>query len=294
MNPKVTLGLCVKNGSNIVETAFNSILIQNYPHESLKLVIVDNDSKDDTLLIALEFAKRIDIPTLIVSFKGGLGAARQVVVNNAEGDYLLWVDDDLVLREDYVKNQVAFMEKNPNLGGVKGFYDQATCNYDVYSIAILPDIFPVKFSNLKTIGAGGSIYRLKALKEIGGFDVNINGAAEDVDVSLRLRSNGWLLGLNPSAIVYQKYPPKTPKTFWKRYLGYGYGNHFLFHKFKDKSILIQYFPFFAFLVGVKTSIIIYRQVCTKKAMFFWIIYPAIMGIQGLGFIKAHLNKYGHL
>ncbi len=48
MNAKVTIGLCVKNGAKVVKTAFDSISIQDYPHEFLKLVIIDEGSSDYT------------------------------------------------------------------------------------------------------------------------------------------------------------------------------------------------------------------------------------------------------
>jgi glycosyltransferase involved in cell wall biosynthesis len=117
MNTRVTIGLCVKNAAKNVKTALNSISIQDYPHQFLKIVIVVDGSSDNTLSLASEFAQKTDIPT-IVTFNDdkGLGAARQVVVDNAEGDYIVWVDDDFVLMRDFIRNQVDFMEKNPKVG----------------------------------------------------------------------------------------------------------------------------------------------------------------------------------
>ena len=103
MKTRVTIGLCVKNGAKVVKTAFDSISIQDYPHELLKLVIVNDGSSDNTLALAMEFAKKTDIKTFVISSKGnGLGAARQIVVDNAEGDYIVWEDDDLVLGDGFL------------------------------------------------------------------------------------------------------------------------------------------------------------------------------------------------
>ncbi len=295
MNTKVTIGLCVKNAAKIVKTAFDSISIQDYPHEFMKLVIVDDGSSDNTLSLAKEFAQETDIPTFVTSSKGkGLGATRQIAVDNAEGDYIVWVDDDLVLSKDFIRNQVEFMEKNPHVGAARGFNNQITAQQTIISIVELSPLIPSSSLNPKTIGTGGAIFRLKALEKVSGFDVRIKGAGEDQDVSRRIRESGWTLAVNNSARVYQEYPPATPKALWKRNFGYGYGNHFLFHKYKDQQFLIKYFPPFALLVGLKMTGMIYRVTNMKKVFVFFILYSFIMIVQSLGFTRAHLDGYGHV
>jgi glycosyltransferase involved in cell wall biosynthesis len=295
MNIKVTIGLCVKNAAEIVKTAFDSISIQDYPHEFMKLVIVDDGSSDNTLSLAKKFARETDIQTFVTSSKGkGLGALRQIVVDNAEGDYIVWVDDDLVLSKDFIRNHVEFMEKNPNVGAAKGINDQITTQQTIFTIAEFASLIPSHSLNLKTIGAGGAIFRLKALERVGGFDIQIKGAGEDQDISTKIRESGWALSTNYSARVFQKYPPATPKALWKRHFWYGYGTHFLFHKYKDQQLLMEYFLPFALWVGLKTSCLIYRVTNRKKVFVFAILYSFNMTAQCLGFIRAHLDGYGHV
>ncbi len=293
MSVKITLGLCVKNAAEVVKTAFDSISIQDYPHEFLKLVIVDNGSVDNTLSLAMDFAKKTDIETFVTSSKGKwLGDTRQIAVNNAEGVYILWIDDDLVLSKDYIRNQVEFMEKNPSVGAASGVSVQ---------VAPLPSIVIVaeygrlihRPQNPKVIGTAGSIFRLKALRRVGGFDVRIQGAGEDNDISTRLRESGWALSYNSSARVYQRYPPATLRALWRRYFWYGYANHFLFHKYKDRRLLTQYFPPIVFWGGLKMSYLIYRVTKKKKVFVFSIFHSFSMMAGCSGFIRAHLDGYGH-
>jgi glycosyltransferase involved in cell wall biosynthesis len=293
MNTKVTVGLCVKNAAKIVNTAFDSISIQDYPHESMKLVIVDNGSSDNTLSLAIEFAQETDIPTFVTSNKSkGLAATRQMAVDNAEGDYIVWVDDDLVLTKDYIRNHVEFMEKNPNVGAATGAYNEFSTPH-IYSLQALYGLIP-KQQPLNQIGTGGSIFRLKALEKVGRFDIRIKGAGEDLDISRRIKESGWALATNNSARYYEKYPPATPKALWKQDFGYGYGNHFLFHKYRDKQFIVQYFPPFALLVGLKMSCIIYHVTNMKKAFFFFTLHSLVTIPGGLGFARAHLDRYGHI
>jgi glycosyltransferase involved in cell wall biosynthesis len=292
MNAKVTIGLCVKNGEKVVKTALNSISIQTYPHESMKLIIVDNGSTDRTLAIVTKFAQETDIPTFVTSSKGkGLGETRQIALNHAEGEYILWVDDDLVLMENYVKEQVEFMDKNPKVGATKGTVNKVFSR-PFYNIIDFGFVIP-STGSLGQIGAGGSIFRLQALRAISGFDIKIRGAGEDLDVSKRLRAAGWLLASNASAGLYQKYPPTTLKAFWRKGFGYGYGNHYLFHKFNEKAFILQYFPPFALIGGLKMTATIYRITHRKKVLVFFALFSYTKIVQSLGFVRAHLDGYGH-
>lgn len=293
MNTKVTIGLCVKNGAKIVKIAFHSISIQDYPHELIKLVIVDNGSSDNTLSLANKFAQETDIKTFVTSSKEGLGAIRQIAVDNAEGDYIVWVDDDLVLSKDYVRNQVKFMEKNPNVGAAKGLGVKVQPHPTIISIAEYGGLLDSHSQNPKKIGTGGAIFRLKALESVGGFDVQIKGAGEDIDVSRRIRESGWKLSMNNSARLYKKDLPATMKALWKKNLWYGYAKHYLFHKYKDQLSLIDYFPPLTLLVGLKMSRSIYRLTNMKKVFFFAFFYSYSTMANYVGFIRAHLGGYGH-
>jgi len=294
MNIKLTIGLCVKNASKIVKTAFDSISVQDYPHESLKIVIVDNGSLDNTLSLLMEFAQKTDIKTVVTSSKDkGLGATRQIAVDNAEGDYILWVDDDLVLQNDFVRKQIEFMEKNPNTGAARGVDTRDALQPTIINIAEYSTLIASNSPKPKTIGTGGSIFRLKALDSVGGFDIRIRGAGEDQDVSRRIRELGWALSTNNSARFYQKCLPATLQALWKKGFWYGYGNHFLFHKYKDQQLLLEYFPPFTLWSGFKLSCLIYRVTKMKKVFAFVIPYCFIMLAQSAGFIRAELDGYGH-
>ncbi len=288
MNTKVTIGLCVKNAAKNVQTALNSISIQDYPHQFLKIVIVVDGSSDNTLSLASEFAQKTDIPT-IVTFNDdkGLGAARQVVVDNAEGDYIVWVDDDFVLMRDFIRNQVDFMEKNPNVGAASSTVIP-TCETVISMLDTVIFSLPQRWR----CSTGGAIFRLEAILGVQGFDTKIKGAGEDWDISHRIAESGWALVNNDPAIFYRKYPPSTPLASWRKYYWYGYGNHLLYHKFKDQNLLLPYFPLRA-LSALKVSGQVYA-ITHKKRVFLFPLYAFFLSIAwNFGFIRAHAAGYGH-
>jgi len=292
MGVKVTVGVCVRNSERMVKAALDSIVKQDFPHKLMKLVIVDDGSTDKTLSMVRNFVSKIDIKTVVFSSGGkGLGVSRQIVVDHAEGDYILWVDDDLVLKKDFIRNHVDFMEKNTNVGAARA--NQIPTGKTL--VDTLESIGQLLVNpNPGKIATGGSILRLKAVKQIGGFDVDIKGAGEDQDISHRMKESGWVLRGNSSSEFYHKHPPTTWRALWDRHFWYGYGRHFLFHKYKIQMLPWENFPAFALVIGFRNSCRIY-EITHKKKVFLLSFYHFFRSIaSSIGFIRAHLDGYGHI
>ena len=225
----VTIGLCLKNSGRTVKYALDSISNQDYPHESLKLVIVDENECGSTLSYLDSFVRDTDIKTTIFQVKNkGLGASRQIVVDNAIGDYILWVDDDYVLNKDFVTHQVKFMEQNPAIGAARA--KELLSNSNLFTL-LDSYIRRLSSDDITEVSLGDYlIFRLNAIAQIGGFDTKIRGAGEDLDISYRIASSGWLLSGNESAVFEKKNPPQTWSALWRKLFWYGYGRPFFFGK----------------------------------------------------------------
>jgi len=234
---KLTIGLCVKNAEATIEDALDSILNQSFPHELMELIVVDGFSKDRTLDIIKNKLKDSKIKTKIFRERKGLGHARQIVVDNAEGDYIIWVDADMILSRDFVEKQVSFMENNAKVGIAKGRYGMLK---ESSLVATLEDVeFFLSFRNegevnSTPLGTSGCIYRVEAVKQVGGFDPNIEGAGEDIDIENRIRSAGWLLYV-ASAIFYEKRR-NSWRSLWNEYFWHGRG---VVHSFKKNRRVIN-------------------------------------------------------
>ena len=294
MSAKVTVGLCLKNSGKIVQTALDSISKQDYPHEALKLVIVAEDESESELSFLTTFARNTDIETKVFSVRNkGLGASRQMVVDNAVGDYIVWVDDDFVLRNDFVRQHVEFLDKNLQVGAARANETPVGASTSFYLFETYLRVLS-KFNSAAEPMNGFEIFRLKAIKQVGGYDVNIRGAAEDGDISIRIRNVGWRLSRNDSSKYYRKYPPKTWRALWRKQFWYGYGNHFLYHKYKSQASRWELFFPSAFYIGFRDSLKIYRINHEKKVFFLGAYYFLKNFGNFLGFFWADLNGYGHL
>lgn len=232
-NVKVTVGLCVKNSELTVKEALRSVLNQDFPHGCFELIVVDGYSRDNTMKIVRDCLQKSDAQAEVFYENQGLPQARQIVVDNARGEYIVWVDGDMVLSKGFLTEQVEFMEKNLLVGIAKGKYTDKTDNNQsvvatLENIEFLVNTMLEGETGSKVLGTSGCIYRTRALREISGFDFNIKGVGEDMDVESRIRDAGWSLHVT-SAIFYETRR-QSWRALWNEYFWHGRGGRHLFKK----------------------------------------------------------------
>jgi glycosyltransferase involved in cell wall biosynthesis len=295
MKPKVTVGVCVKNSAITIKEAMESIINQDFPHELLELIVVDGNSKDETLMIIEKCLKGANIKTKIFSENEGLGWARQIVVENAQGDYIVWVDGDMVLQKDYIRRLVEFMEQNPNIGIAKGkpslkLLKGTLATLENFSRAVnrMAD-FQSKSSHSKTLGTSGSIYRVNAIRQVGGFDKDIQGYCEDWDAEIKVQSAGWARQtIDIEYLDYERHGV-TWKALWRRYWRRGYDTHFFLHKRPGLIKHYRMLPPAAFLAGLLDAHKLF--ILSRKKMVFLLPIQYIFKSAAwyAGFLKGHQN-----
>ena len=290
--PKVTIGFCVKNCEDTVKEALVSVVNQDYPHELIEIIVVDGKSNDRTMQIVKEILSSSDIKAKLFLEDKGLGFARQIVLDNATGDYILWVDGDMVLAQDHVSKQVEFMENNPKVGIAGGKFqnypgENLIATLESIEWIVMDHIYGGKKSTRPILHrAGGSIYRVEALKQIGGFDTHIKGALEDLDAEYRIGDLGWLTYFTTDAAFCDRRKG-TWKDLWNENFWYGYGGHYFMHKHgRNRRIFTPLESF----KRVRTA----YKLTRRKVVFLFILQYFFKKIAWFfGFLKAHINGYGH-
>jgi glycosyltransferase involved in cell wall biosynthesis len=292
--PLVTIGICVKDSEFYIQEVLKSIKEQKFPHQFIEIIIVDDGSKDNTLGYAMSFLSKTDFRYKVFQTEGrGLGLARNIVVKNAKGKYIVWVDGDMTLSKEFIRKQVEFMEQNSNVGIAKGRYGIG--NEKSLATTLEGLYRTVEDAKRKGrlvsgfLGTGGCICRVGAIKQVGGFDVYITGAGEDIDVENKVRSFGWHLCLT-DAVFYEKFR-QTFNELWREYFWFGYGMHFVHHKYKNIIDLYKFLPLSAFLWGVLYSFTAYKLTRKKSAFLLPFYCTFIMTAWCFGYMKGHFNKY---
>jgi glycosyltransferase involved in cell wall biosynthesis len=299
VSAKVTVGICVKNGEKMLPNAIESILNQNYPQEQIQLILVDDGSTDTTPQILKKYVDQH--PSQARAFKSswqGLGAARNFIVNKADGKYLLFVDADEILTPDYIRTQVQVMEDNPKVGITAGIFKTVPHNL-VLNLEVAPNIVNQKsygkprsliWKTEKLIGTGGTAFRTQAIREVNGFDTSIKGAGEDLDLVIRIKKAGWLLVANDGELYELHGGLATPHALLKKYYWYGYGCQRTYDKTGAAFSVPRMTPIAGIATGLFYSFPAYRYLHQKQMFLLPIHYGLKLTAWTCGFMKGQLKK----
>lgn len=228
-----------------------------------EVIVIDNADDENTrnLLCSKEYSfKRLNIKLKYTNNgnANSLTIAKNIGVKYSIGDYLLFLDDDVILDPDFIKNILFVFKQNSNAIGVQGYITNTNFNpiynivfklfYLSYSIndknKLLPSIRNVhasplsKIINCEWLMGGCTCYHKKVFETMQ-FDENLKKycTGEDVDFSYRV-SKKYPFGLfqTPFAKLIHKGSPtgRAPKKE-STFMGQVY-HTYLFYKLMDMSL----------------------------------------------------------
>jgi len=289
--PPVSVGLCVRNNEKTIANVLKSIFDSDYPHDEIEVIVVYGMCEDKTLDIIKRMSKTTQM-SLKLFFDGGKGLARarQIVVENAQGKYIVWVDGDSAIPPNLIRNHVQLMESNSGIGVAyphllpKG--KSVVARLEGYQWVLSSLVITDSVRRKGKLGIFGSVCRIEAIKEVGGFDASIKGAGEDVDLFIRIGAEGWDIVRNKETTVFH-FMRDTWKSLWRESCWWGYSTPYLANKHK------RYFPNFAQRVGLN---LIYCVRVTIKSMMVTrdkvcLLMPVHFLFRRLGFLVGHMNAY---
>jgi glycosyltransferase involved in cell wall biosynthesis len=120
-----TIIVCTYNRADILKITLPCYTSLIKPSAvKLELIIVDNNSNDETKTIAKGFTtkNKDDFANLVYVFepKQGLSHARNTGYKHAKGDYIAYIDDECILPENWLAEAITTIKKQNNpafLGG---------------------------------------------------------------------------------------------------------------------------------------------------------------------------------
>jgi len=190
--PILTIAMPIYNRQHCIDKVLNSILSQSYLKEKIKLVFVDNFSTDGTFATLQKFAenerdKYLGISVLQV--KSNIPQARNICLENAVGDYVLFWDSDVLSPDSEALERIVKSVLNDDETVAAGF----PCYLDGKPKSLYAKIVNARVGKGITtsngLGLSFMLLRRNVFHKIGLFNVE-SDFSEDTELFLRVKKAG--------------------------------------------------------------------------------------------------------
>jgi cellulose synthase/poly-beta-1,6-N-acetylglucosamine synthase-like glycosyltransferase len=216
--PSVTILVPIFNEEKTVEKTLNSLLDINYPKDKLKIMVVDDGSKDNTWNIVQRFKNEAQI-TLHKKANGGKYTALNYGIEHCHTDLIGCLDADSMVSADALNHIVPYFDnpeimavtpsmkiQNPNT--LLGMIQNAEYNLGIF----LRKLMGIIDAQYVTPGPF-SIFRRSVFDTVGNYRHAHN--TEDLEMALRLQNHHMKITCAHKAVVYT-VGPRTVYALYKQ------------------------------------------------------------------------------
>lgn len=194
---RVSVQICSRNRKDLLKRSLLALFKQKFPKDKYEIIVVDDGSEDGTSDMVRSL--QADAPcslSIITQGHDGLSIGRNRGIKSARGEYVLFIDDDIIADENLIPEHLRFQEKYP-FSVVKGWVNH-TSDLD----RKVPKFTIADFCTAFFWTSNVSVAR-KYLLEVGLFDEDFREYGwEDLELGLRLKNRGLVSRYNRKAIVF--------------------------------------------------------------------------------------------
>jgi glycosyltransferase involved in cell wall biosynthesis len=183
--PKVTVAIPTYNRAAFLRQTLAGIAAQRFPREAFEVLVIDNNSTDDTRAVVAEFAGERPAPRHILETRQGLDFARNRAVAEARGEIIVFGDDDILVETDWLAQMTAplLSDQPGRIGAVGGEV-----------VPVFPDGLPRVFDQL-------GLFHTALDRAAGNY---FSGG--DSEMIRRVRQAGLEVWFVPAAAVRHQMP----------------------------------------------------------------------------------------
>jgi len=215
----VTVAIPTYKRAGMLRQTLEGLVRQDYPRELLEILIIDNNSPDDTRGVVASFAAAPLAPRHVLETQQGANHARNRAIREARGEIIIFGDDDILIEPNWVREMVRPFQDNPpgRVGAVGGevipiFPDG--CPAWVAGFhgpqALRPDAGPLRPGQVPM--SASLAFLRKTFPELGYFDTELGrkggvvfGGDENLAIK-RLLKGGYEVWFAPAARALHQMP----------------------------------------------------------------------------------------
>lgn len=224
---------------------------------NIEILVIDDGSKDNTLDVIKRYKKTLSINKadklkIIYQENGGKGAALNNGIKNSEGEIIVTIDADSILKKNSITNLVKYY-LDPRIMAVVGNVVVKNANNFVGLLQQLEYYFGFYNKRAHAVmgaeyifGGACATYRKKVFDDIGYFD-EVN-KTEDIEMSIRTKAAGMKSTFAEDVVCYTEgasniFDLIKQRVRWKKgrldtFLKY---KHLFFSNKKHHNFMLTFF-----------------------------------------------------
>ncbi len=191
--------------------------------ENHEIIIVDNASRDGTT----HYLANYQCTVIINKINQGFAKANNQASRIAQGEYLLFLNNDTYIMEGFLETMVETFKIDPKIAVVGCLLIKQDINKIQHAgVMFTPDYLPYELGlplarispgitmsdprsksvrEVPSVTAACMMVKKSVFQEVGGFDERYWCGWEDSDFNLKVRERGYKVWYNGNAVVYHKH-----------------------------------------------------------------------------------------
>ncbi|ABS41366.1 glycosyltransferase [Clostridium botulinum] len=273
--PKVSILVPAHNEEKVIGRTVKSILLLNYPKDKMELIVINDNSSDNTKKILKQIQKEYRSYNFKIintdNITGGRGKSNALNIGykHSSGDFIAVYDADNTPDKNALKYLMETIIEDEHLGAVIGKF--RTRNKDRNMLTRFINIETLSFQwmcqagrwnllNLCTIPGTNFVVRKNIIQKLNGWDPK--AIAEDTEISFRIYELGYKIKFVPYSVTWEQ-EPENLKVWFKQRTRWAKGNIYVLLKYfknmfkgTSKDIIFDIFYFFSVYFLFLSSVII--------------------------------------
>jgi cellulose synthase/poly-beta-1,6-N-acetylglucosamine synthase-like glycosyltransferase len=211
---KVSIVVTCRNNEQTIGECLQALISQDYPKDSLEVIVIDACSTDSTVEIAKKYTSKVFSAPL------NAAAAYNYAMKIVSYTILGFVDADAKVEPDWLKKLLPHLA-DANVAGVSGSIE--TWNPENLWARSIGYEIKNRYSRIRNfagrIATMNLLLKKNVIEEVGGWDEGLP-SQYDTDFGYRITSKGYKFAYEPNAKCYH-YNRPTLRAYWKQQLQYG-------------------------------------------------------------------------
>jgi cellulose synthase/poly-beta-1,6-N-acetylglucosamine synthase-like glycosyltransferase len=294
--PTITIAVPVYNEEKTISKTVKSLLSLDYPIDKIKIFIVDDGSKDNTLSVVSELKNNPNV-VILQKNNGGKHTAVNLALEKTDSEFFGCLDSDSIVHPQALKRIMSYFENDEKTMAVAPsiiVYNPENVLQYAQSVEYDMSIYTKKMlgfmGGIHVAPGPFSIFRKKVFDELGPYKKAHN--TEDQEIALRMQEYGYKIDHCPDAYVYTNSPDSIMKLYRQRLRWiYGFIKNLIDYRrllFRKEYGTVALFTLPSGIISIFGVVFLFVNIIGNIIKF---VYNKIIQIQTVGFSNIFNFNY---